>query len=328
MFFKKCSLCFLAGFFLIPACPAVQLRLKFEKDKVETNEVTAQIQGDLRVDGTQRLEGTATGNMGVKMIQKTLAVDDKGVATIEMKLDGLNIKLDSEADMGQGKKKYGVNLTESGGKAFIDGATEDIPPMGDVKAQSWQVNMNNLGAPVSFSLDSSQMGSEEAKEVQGLSDSVASFVSKHAPLPEQDVKVGDTWENTLSIKELTTTLAKDNPMLSAAANLGIDDVKTVSTLKEIRTEGGNEIATISSVTNFAWKEGQIPLGVINITVKNLDVKSESLVDMNNTLGQLSRSTAITTIKFDIAINTTLGPEGPSNYTATGNLKMESTTTIK
>ena len=328
MFLKNCSLCFLVGVFLIPACPAVQLRLKFEKDKVETNEVTAHIQGDLRVDGTQRLEGTATGNMGVKMNQKTLAVDEKGVATIEMKLDGLNIKLDSEADMGQGKKKYGVNLTESGGKAFIDGATEDIPPMGDVKAQSWQVYMNNLGAPVSFSLDSTQMGSEEAKEVQNLSDSVASIVSKHAPLPEQDVKVGDTWENLLSIKDLTATLSKDNPMLKPFADLGIEDVKTVSTLKEIRTEGGNEIATISSVTKFGWKEGKIDLGVIKITVKNLDVKSEALVDMNNTLGQLARSSAITTMVFDISIDSALGPEGPSNYTATGNLKLESTTTIK
>jgi hypothetical protein len=328
MFLKNCSLCFLVGLILIPACPAVQLRLKFQKDKVESNEVNAHIQGDLKVDGTQRLEGTASGDMGVKMTQKTLSIDEKGVATVDMKLDGLSVKMNSEADMGQGKKKYGLNLTENGGKAMIDGATEEIPPMADVKAQSWQVHMDNLGAPVSFSLDSSQMGSEEAKEVQSLSDSVASIVSKHAPLPEQDVKVGDTWENVLSIKELTSTLSKDNPMLSAFANLGIDDVKTVSTLKEIRTEGGNEIATISSVTNFAWKEGKIPLGVINITVKNLEVKSEALVDMNNTLGQLSRTSAITTMAFDITVETALGPEGPSNYMATGNLKMESTTTIK
>lgn len=328
MFLKNCFLCFLVGLVLIPTCSAVQLRLKYQKDKVEANEVSATIQGDLKVEGTQRLEGTAKGDLGVRMSQKTLSVDDKGVATVEMKLEGLKVNMTSEADMGEGKKQYGVNLTEAGGEATIDGKKEPIPPMGDVKAQSWQVKMDNLGAPVSFSLDSSQMGSEEAKEVQDLSDSVANFVSKHAPLPEKDVNVNDTWENIISIKELTTNLSKDNPMLSAVANLGMDDVKTVSTLKGIRTEGGNEIATISSVTNFLWKGGQIPLGVINISVNNLDVKSEALVDMNNTLGQLSRSSSITTMAFEIVINTTLGQEGPSTYTATGNLKMESTTTIK
>ncbi len=328
MLIKKCSLCFLVGLVLIPACQAVQLRLKFQKDKVESNEVSAHIQGDLKVDGTQRLEGTATGDMGVRMSQKTLAIDEKGVATIEMKLEGLSVKLNSEAEMGQGKKNYGINLTEGGGKVIIDGATQEIPAIPEVKAQAWQVHMNNLGTPVSFSLDSSQMGSEEAKQVQELSDSVASIVSKQAPLPEQDVNVGDSWENILSVKELTTALSKENPMLKPFADLGIEDVKTVSTLKEIRTEGGNEIATISSVTNFGWKEGKIPLGVINIMVKNLDVKSEALVDMDNTVGQLSRTSAITTMAFDIVIETALGAQGAANYKATGNLKLESTTIIK
>ncbi len=328
MFFKKCFLCFLVGFLVIPACSAIQLRLKFEKDKVAANEVNAHIQGDLKVDGTQRLEGTASGDMGVKINQKTLAIDEKGIASIENKLEGFNVTVDSEADMGQGKKKYSLQLNENGGKTVVDGKEEAIPPVPNVKAQSWQVNMDNLGAPVSLSLDSTQMGSEEAKEVQNLSDSVVNVIAKHAPLPEQDVKVGDTWENVLSIKELTSTLAKDNPMLNALAVLGIDDVKTVSTLKEIRTEGGNEIAMISSVTNFSWKAGQIPLGVINITVNKLDVKSEALVDMNNTLGQISRDTAITTLAFDIAITTAFGGQDAGSYTAIGNLKMESTTTNK
>lgn len=117
-------------------------------------------------------------------------------------------------------------------------------------------------------------------------------------------------------------------MLSAFTNLGIEDVKTVSTLKELRKEGDNEIATISSATNFSWKEGRIPLGVVNITVKNLEVKSESLTEMNNTLGTVPRMTSITNMTFEVVIETAIGEGGPATYTATGNLKLDSTTTLK
>lgn len=328
MLIRRMCVLILAGMVIIPSVHAVQLRLKYTKDQSLVNDVFSALKGDLKVDGAQRLEGTAEGSFGVKMNQKTLDVDETGAANIEYRLDSLNITLNSEADMGEGKKKYGAKFTESGGSFTVDGKEEKIPPMEDVKSQSWKVKMSTLGSPVEFSLDSSQMGAEEAKEVQNLSEQIAGFVSKTAPLPEKDVQVGDTWEYLLSVKELTSSLAKENPMLSAFTNLGIEDVKTVSTLKELRKEGDQEIATIGSVTNFSWKEGRIPLGVVNITVKNLDVKSESLTEMNNSLGTLPRMTSITTIAFELVIETTLGEAGPSTYTASGNLKLDSTTTLK
>lgn len=328
MFIRRMCVLMLAGMVFIPSVHAVQLRLKYTKDQTLVNDVFSTLKGDLKIDGAQRLEGTADGSFGVKMNQKTLDIDEKGVANIEYRLDSLNITLNSEADMGEGKKKYGAKFTESGGSYTIDGKEEKIPSMDDVKSQSWQVKMNTLGSPVGFSLDSSQLGAEEAKEVQNLSEQIAGFVSKSAPLPEKDVQVGDSWENILSVKDLTSSLAKENPMLSAFADLGIEDVKTVSTLKEMRKDGDNEIATISSVTNFNWKEGRISLGVVNITVKNLDVKSESLTEMNNTIGTIPRMTSITTLTFEVVIETALGEGGPSTYTASGNLKLDSTTTLK
>lgn len=328
MFIRRMCVLMLAGIVFIPAVHAVQLRLKYTKDQTLVNDVVSSLKGDVKIDGAQRLEGTAEGSFGVKMNQKTLDVDEAGAANIEYRLDSLNITMNSEADMGEGKKKYSAKLTESGGSYTVDGQEVQIPPMDDVKAQSWQVKMNNLGSPVSFSLDSSQLGAEEAKEVQNLSEQVTGFLSKSAPLPEKDVQVGDTWENILSVKDLTSSLAKENPMLSAITNLGIEDVKTVSTLKELRKEGDNEIATISSATNFSWKEGRIPLGVVNITVKNLEVKSESLTEMNNTLGTVPRMTSITNMTFEVVIETAIGEGGPATYTATGNLKLDSTTTLK
>lgn len=156
----------LAGIVFIPAVHAVQLRLKYTKDQTLVNDVVSSLKGDVKIDGAQRLEGTAEGSFGVKMNQKTLDVDEAGAANIEYRLDSLNITMNSEADMGEGKKKYSAKLTESGGSYTVDGQEVQIPPMDDVKAQSWQVKMNNLGSPVSFSLDSSQLGAEEAKEVQ------------------------------------------------------------------------------------------------------------------------------------------------------------------
>jgi hypothetical protein len=326
-FSKICLIGLFVGWFVLPS-EAVILRFKYEKDKVESNEVTAIVQGEVKVEGTQPLEGTTKGQMGIRMTQKTTGVDEKGVATQEFRLEGLNLNLDSEVDLGKGKQPYQLKLDEKGGTYTAEGKESKIPPMEDVKSQSWQVRIDPMGAPVGFNLDSSQLGTEEAREVQNLSDSVANFVAKSAPLPEKEVEVGQAWENVLSIKDLTSSLAKDNPMLSAFTNLGIEDVKTVSTLKDLRTEGGQELATITSITQFAWKDGQIPLGVVNITVKNLELKSESLSEMNNTKGYLPRSSAITTIVFDITVDLPIGSEGPSNYTAKGNLKLESTTMVK
>jgi hypothetical protein len=307
---------------------AVELRLKHQKDQVQSSRVDVRMEGNLEVEGSQRLSGKAKGNTEVLMNQKTLDVDDKGVANIEFRLDGWKAKVNSEADWGQGKSTYEVNLDENGGTMLSNGKEEKLPPMGDVKAQSWQVKLDSLGAPAGFNLDTAQMGKEEAEEVKKIGDSVASLVSQAPPLPSKDVNVGDKWETVFSVKNLTASLSKDNPMLAPFADLGIEDVKTESTLKEIRKEGQKEIAAINSTTNFGWKQGNLPLGPVSITVNNLDVKSESITELNQTDGVIQRANSVTTLEFDLAINTVLGPEGPGTFNAKGSLRLDSTTSLR
>lgn len=317
----------LAGLVAGSAAQAVQLRMKYVKDQEQTNKTDVNLTGKLEVEGSQRLSGNASGKCGVSMSQKAIETDDKGGANLEMRLSNLNVTMDSEADWGEGKKTYSLKLDENGGTMTDNGKAEPIPPLPDVKSQSWQVKMNSLGAPEAFDLDSSQMGTQEAEDVKKMSQSIAGIVSKSSPLPEKDVKAGDTWETVLSVKDLTNSLAKDNPMLGVVTDLGIPDVKTSSTLKELRQEAGNEIAVINSTTNLIWKDGNIPLGPVNLTLKSLEVKSESITEMNNTKGMIPRTTTVTTLDFEIVVNSAVGSEGPSTYNAKGSLKLESVITI-
>ncbi|MBW7940318.1 MAG: hypothetical protein H3C63_16385, partial [Candidatus Omnitrophica bacterium] len=52
----------LAGIVFIPAVHAVQLRLKYTKDQTLVNDVVSSLKGDVKIDGAQRLEGTAEGS--------------------------------------------------------------------------------------------------------------------------------------------------------------------------------------------------------------------------------------------------------------------------
>lgn len=325
MAFRKAWVCLMGVLVGAQTVWGVELRLKYAKDQEQKTKVTVIMDGKVEVEGSQRISASATGNFGVTMAQKVLNVDDQGVGEIEFRLDGFDVNTNAKVDMGTEKHDFGAKINESSGTITADGKEEKIPISGEIKSQSWTVRMNNLGAPVGFDLDSSQMGSDEAAEVKKVSDNLASFVSQSAPLPEKDVKEGDTWENVLSIKELTASLAKDNPMLSAFTDLGIEDVKTVSALKELRDEGGSQLAAIQSTTNFLWKDGSIPLGIVNVTVNKLEMKNESTTEVNNTAGVIARTSSIATLEFDLVINSALGPEGPATYNAKGSIKLDSTT---
>ncbi len=325
MIHRNAWVCLLGVMLVAQNVWGVELRLKYAKDQEQKTKVSVALDGKVEVEGSMRISAGAKGDIGVEMAQKTLNVDDQGAAEIEFHLSGFDVNTNAQVDMGTEKLTYAVKLDETGGTITADGKEEKIPDTGDIQSQSWTVRMNNLGAPVGFDLDSTQIGAEEAEEVKKMSENLAGFISQSAPLPEKDVKEGDTWESILSIKELTSSLAKDNPMLSAFTDLGIEDVKTVSTLKELREEGGTQIATLQSTTNFLWKDGSIPLGIVNVTVNKLEMKNESTAEVNNTAGVLTRTSSIATLDFDLVINSALGPEGPATYNAKGSIKLDSTT---
>jgi len=117
-------------------------------------------------------------------------------------------------------------------------------------------------------------------------------------------------------------------MLSTLSNLGIPDLTVKNTLTDLREEGGSQMATINSTMAFEWKDGNLPLGFLNVTVGNLSIKSEYLMEIDNTAGYLPRVTGVTTFDFDLVINLPLGPEGPTTYNAKGRIQVDSSVTTE
>lgn len=307
---------------------AVELRMKYEKDRVHPHQVDVRLNGEIKVEGGLRLDGKTTANGAVLMSEKVVEPGADGSASIEWKLDGFSVHAETEYNMGEGAEEIVLDLSEKEGKITRDGKEEAIPPMEDIQAKTWKVQTDKLGAPVEMSLDAAGMDAAEAKEVEDLSNQVVGMLSKSAPLPEQNVEVGDTWENILSIEELTGALTRENPMLPPLTELGIKDFKTVSTLKEMKEVAGDQIAVIASNSVFDWNGGNIPLGPVNIQINKLEAKTEALTEMNNTKGYVPRSNTVTTIAFDLTVNMAIGPDGPATYSATGQLTLESTNTVK
>jgi hypothetical protein len=330
MFSKKVAVMILAIATLVPCASAIELRMKYEEGQSRSMSVKIDLRGSLEVRGGSSIDGNVEGSGGVNMDLKVLSVDEKGVASIENRLGGFNVNLNGNADLGDATHAFAVKLDENGGAFTSDGKTEEIPAaaMEEAKAQAWTVQMDSLGATVGMSLDSEKMEAAEAENIKNLSDSLAGVFGQNGLLPKEDVEVGQTWEQVFKVDDITKELSKENPMLATMANLGIPDLISRYTLTEVGQDGDNEMATISSTVDFSWLEGSLPLGIVNITVNKLALKSESLVEMNNTAGYAPRMTGVTTIDFDLAINTLLGPSGPANYEAKGQLKTDSTIVTK
>jgi hypothetical protein len=256
---------------------------------------------------------------------KVLSVDEEGVATIEQSVTDINLEVDAEAETPDGPKKWSVEMTPEGGTMTADGETMPIPAdsLKDIKSQSWNVKMDDRGAPMGVDLDSSEMSQEEAEQVKQMSESITSMIGKAALLPEGDVEIGHEWEQVLSIDEITKELVKDNPMLTVVTQMGIPDLKTTYKLEEVREDSGSEVATISSKTDFVWTEGNLPLGVVNITVNKLSIAGNTLTTMDITEGYAKRQTSDTKLEFDLTINTVFGPDGPSTFEADGGLTINS-----
>jgi hypothetical protein len=161
--------------------------------------------------------------------------------------------------------------------------------------------------------------------MQELSESLTKFLQQSALLPEKDVQIGDTWDNLLNVKELTTELSKVNPMLSAFTNLGIDDVKTTNTLREVHNESGSEIAVLGATTKFTWNDGSIPLGPISLSVKSLQINNDSIVELDNTKGFFNRISSVTTIKIEATLNVTMDAANPQSFDLKTNLELTTET---
>ena len=330
MFSRRVAVMILAFATLVPCASAIELRMKYKEGQTRSMSVKMDLKGNLEVRGASSMDGKVEGSGGVNMDMTVLSVDEEGVASIENRLGGFNVDLSGNADLGDATHAFAVKMDENGGTFTADGKTEEIPAaaMAEAKAQAWTVEMDSLGATVGMSLDSEEMGAAEAENIKNLSDSLSGVFGQNGLLPKEDVKVGQTWEQVLKVDDITKELSKENPMLATMTNLGIPDLVSRFTLTEVGQDGDNEMATISSTVNFAWLEGSLPLGIVNITVNKLTLKSESLVEMNNTEGYAPRMTGVTTIDFDLAINTLLGPSGPANYEAKGQLKTDSAIVTK
>ncbi|MCA9411923.1 MAG: hypothetical protein KC917_04490 [Candidatus Omnitrophica bacterium] len=304
---------------------AVELKMKYEPGVTRTMNVEMNLKGDLDVGGDTPVKGTAQGKILTEMDLKVQSVDDEGVGTIEQSISNIDMEFSAEAETPDGPKKWDVDLSPEGGSMTADGETTPIPAdtLSDIQSKSWEVKMNAQGAPVGMDIDSSEMSEEEAQQVKQMSESISKMIGKAALLPEGDVEVGHEWEQVLSIDELTKELVKDNPMLSVMTQMGIPDLKTTYKLDEVRQDGGNEIATISSKTLFDWTEGNLPLGVVNITVNRLSITGNTLTTMNATDGYASRQTSDTELTYDLTINTVFGPDGPSTFEAKGGLTINS-----
>lgn len=326
MFSKKLAVMILAIATLVPCAAAIELRMKYTEGQSRSMSVKIDLRGSLEVRGGASIDGNVEGTGGVSMDMKTLAVDEKGVASVENRLGGFSVDLSGDADLGDATHEFAVKLDENGGSFTNDGKTEEIPgaAMANAKAQSWTVQVDSLGATVGMSLDSEEMGADEAENVKRISDSLSGVLMQNGVLPKEDVEVGQTWEQVFKVDDITKELSRENPMLATMTDLGIPDLVSRYTLTEVGQDGDNEMATISSTVDFSWLEGSLPLGIVNITVNKLALKSESLVEMNNTEGYAPRMTGVTTIDFDLVINTLIGPSGPANYEAKGQLRTDST----
>lgn len=305
--------------------PAVEIKMKYEPGQNRTMGIEMDLDGTLEVSGAVPIKGSGKGKIGTGMNLKVLSVAPDGVATIEQSVADINLDFDAEAETPDGPKKWSVEMNPEGGTMTADGESIPIPAdsLNDIKSKSWNIKMNDRGAPVGMDLDSSEMSQEEAEQVKQMSESISNMIGKAALLPEGDVEVGHEWEQVLSVDEITKELVKDNPMLSVMTQMGIPDLKTTYKLDEVREDSGSEIATISSKTAFEWTGGNLPLGVINITVNRLSIQGDTLTTMDITDGYASRQTSDTKLVFDLTINTVFGPEGPSTYEADGGLTINS-----
>jgi len=318
--------------FLVAAAPAtaIELKMKYKKDQTRRMDVKMDLKGQLDIQGDFRMTASSEGTGNVAMDLKVLDVDQEGIATVENRLSDLNVDMAAQAEIGKGTHAYTIKMNENGGSLTADGITQVIPPMAmdQAKAQSWTVRVDPTGAQVGMKLDSEELGAQEAEEIQNLSDSISELLGNNGILPKENVEVGQTWEQVFKVNDLAKRLAKENPMLPTVPELGIPDLKTKYTLTEVGREGDNEMATISSSADFAWKDGKLALGFVNLGVNNLSFKTESLIEMNNTEGYTPRMTGMTTIEFDLAIDLLLVPGGPGHYDAKGQLRVDSIVLIK
>ena len=301
----------------------IELKMKYEPGQDRVMNIEMDIKGDIDISGAVPIKGSGEGQIGTKMNLKVLSVDADGVATIEQSVDDIRIDFKAEAETPEGPKKWSVELTPEGGTLVAEGQTTPIPAdsLKDIQSQSWKIKLNEQGAPVGMDIDASEMSEEEAENVQNMSESISNMIGKAALMPEGDVEEGHKWEEVLSVDEITKELVKDNPMLSVMAQMGIPDLTTNYQLDEVSESSGKQIATISSKTLFDWSEGNLPLGVVNVTINNLKIKGNTLTTMDVTEGYTSRQTSDTTLEYDLTINTVFGPDGPATYEAKGSLTI-------
>lgn len=307
------------------AASAVELKMKYEPGQTRTMAVELGVDAKLEVRGDVPIQGTGKGTIGSEMSLKVLSVDGDGVATIQQSVDDVRIDVAANAETPDGPKAWNLELTPKGGTFTGDGQTNPIPAdsLKDIQEQSWTVKMNDRGAPVGMELETGDLTQQEAEQARQMSESIGNLMGKSALLPEGEVEPGQSWEHVLSVGEITKDLVKDNPMLSVVSEMGIPDLKTTYKLDELSTEGDNEIGSISSKTDFVWTEGNIPLGIVNITVNRLAIESNTLSTMNVSEGYISRQTSDSVLSFDLTINSVFGPEGPATYEADGSLTINS-----
>lgn len=331
MLLKKGMMSLLILVTLVGGSQAIELRLQHTQDQAWKSSTTVNFTGDLDVSGTERVEGTAKGSVNIGMDQKVLEVSADKETTIKNSLSGFKASVDASMNVGEGTQTYSVNVDDKGGKMVQNGKEETIPAeaIADIqqrmKSQTWKTRINPLGGTVGLALESGQMSQEDTQGMQELSESLTKFLQQSALLPEKDVQIGDTWDNLLNVKELTTELSKVNPMLSAFTNLGIDDVKTTNTLREVHNESGSEIAVLGATTKFTWNDGSIPLGPISLSVKSLQINNDSIVELDNTKGFFNRISSVTTIKIEATLNVTMDAANPQSYDIKTNLELTTET---
>ena len=318
----------IGGVLALSPSSAIELKMKYDAGQERTMTARVNFSGNISIDQDFRLEGKAEGKSGASISKKVISVDSEGIASIENKLDGFSVEVDSEAQIGEETHQHQIKLDETGGTYTTDGESQPIPSsdLEEATSKTWTVLMNEKGATVGMDLDSSQMSAEEAQQVQQLTGSLSGMMGQDSLLPEGDVEPGASWEEVLSVDELTAELSKENPMLPTPANLGIPDLVIKHTLSEVRQEAGNEMATINTTTQFDWPGGNIPLGIFNVTINRLAITGDSMADVNNTEGYLPRITNVTNMEFDLTVNLAFGEQGPQTYVAKGQIKMDSTIT--
>lgn len=322
---RKTILCFFVINLAASAASAIELRKKFEKDQSRTSQWTVNFEGHLDVEGTKRMIGSATGVANVRLSQTVVDVDSGNIATLRNRIEEFGVRLDGEADTGDGISHLQYEIDQNGGTIITDGESKPIPAdfLKDISEKTYNVKMNSLGATVGFSLDSSEMGLGEAEKVGDIADQVSEFLGKSPQLPEQSVEVGDKWESDFDVKEMSKKLSEGNPMLPPDSVIGIDNVKTIHTFREIREEDGQQIAVIESRSEFEWNDGNISLGFLKLEIKTLGVSSESIIELNNTAGYAPRSTSVTQIEIKADITTATSAGEPGTYEINGELSFES-----